>query len=63
VKRKPTMQEASSHHRREKLATDVDKFVRAGNRIQQIPDGVSGQDPHGNRQPYRRLKPATSTPE
>jgi len=34
---------------RRSLQADVDAFLAAGNHIQQVPSGVSGQDPQGSR--------------
>ncbi len=36
--------EPSSRERRKTLAEDVQAFLDAGNKIEQVPTGVSGQD-------------------
>ena len=43
--------------RRESIASDVQAFLEAGNRIEQIPNGVSAQDPQGRVKPLRPSKP------
>ena len=37
----------SSHERRKALAADVQAFLDAGKKIEQVPTGVSGQDSLG----------------
>ena len=49
--------EPTSNQRREALAKDVEEFLKAGNVIQYIEDGVSTQDPQG-RGKQLRLGPA-----
>ncbi len=44
---------ASAAQRRVDLAADIERFLADGNEIQQIPDGVSAQDPQGRSQPLR----------
>ncbi len=44
---------SSAAQRRVDLAADVEAFLAKGNKIQQIPDGVSAQDPQGRPQPLR----------
>ena len=43
--------------RRKKLEEDVAKFLKAGNRIEYIDDGVSAQDPQGRGKPLRLGRP------
>ena len=60
MKRKAVQQEVSPHQRREILAADVEAFLRAGNKIDRIPSGISGQDPRGSS-PYRPSQKTNST--
>lgn len=48
--------------RRRAVADDVAAFLKAGNRIQQIPDGVSAQDPQGRGKPLRLGPPKDQPP-
>ena len=43
--------------RRQSLADDIEAFLKAGTSIQQIPDGVSAQDPKGRGPPLRLGNP------
>lgn len=45
--RKPIPTEPSSRERRKTLAADVQAFLDSGNKIEQVPTGVSGQDSLG----------------
>ena len=51
--KKKLQSESSSSERRKALEKDVDAFLKAGNRIQYIDDGVSAQDPQGKGRPLR----------
>jgi hypothetical protein len=46
-----TTPKLSSDAKRESIAEETEAFLRAGHKITQIPDGVSGQDPHGRGKP------------
>ena len=37
--------------RRASIAQDIEAYLKAGNKIDQVPDGVSGQDPQGRGKP------------
>ena len=39
------------------LEEDVERFLKAGNQIQYIDDGVSAQDPQGRGKPLRGNRP------
>ena len=39
--------------RRKNLAEDVEAFLKAGNEIEHVPNGVSAQDPQGRGKPLR----------
>ena len=39
--------------RRKNLAEDVEAFLKAGNKIEHVPNGVSAQDPQGRGKPLR----------
>ncbi len=41
----------SSDAKRESIAEETAAFLKAGHKIKQIPDGVSGQDPYGRGKP------------
>ena len=41
----------SADAKRESIAEETKAFLRAGHKITQIPDGVSGQDPYGRGKP------------
>ena len=41
----------TSEARRKSIAEDLDVFLKAGHKIECIPDGVSGQDPSGPGKP------------
>lgn len=41
---KSVQSDASSHERRKAIADDVQAFLDAGKKIEQVPTGVSGQD-------------------
>lgn len=49
--------EPSPASRRESLATDLEAFLKAGNKIDYIPDGVSAQDPQGRGKQLRLGNP------
>ncbi|MEE2785183.1 MAG: hypothetical protein VYE04_17595 [Pseudomonadota bacterium] len=68
--KKKIQTESSSTERRKTLEKDVDAFLKAGNQIQYIDDGVSAQDPQGKGRPLRlgsskdeAAKPSTDTVE
>jgi hypothetical protein len=46
--KKPTII-VSNHEMRRVLEADVKAFLAAGNQIEQVPTGQSGQDPLGSR--------------
>ena len=46
-----TTPKLSSEAKRESIAEETEAFLRAGHKIKQIPDGVSGQDPYGRGKP------------
>ncbi len=62
MKNKPKT-ETTPHERRRALAADVEKFLQAGNKIQQIGNGISAQDPQGKGRPLHlgQSKDTTST--
>lgn len=41
----------STDAQRDSIAEETEAFLKAGHKIEQIPDGVSGQDPHGRGKP------------
>ena len=45
--RRKTNAEPPPDVRRQSIAEDLEAFLRAGHKINHIPDGVSGQDPYG----------------
>ena len=49
--------EVNAAERRKALAKDLEQFLQAGNQIQQIPDGVSAQDPTGRPRGLRLKQP------
>lgn len=49
--------ETTAAVRRDALADDIDRFLKAGNEIQYIPNGVSSQDPQGRGKPLRLSNP------
>ncbi len=51
--------EVTSAGRRKALADDIERFLKAGNEIEQIPDGVSAQDPQGRGKQLRLNTPKT----
>jgi hypothetical protein len=55
--KKKTQIESTPSQRRKALAEDVDAFLKAGNEIQYIDDGVSAQDPQGKGRPLRLSRP------
>ena len=57
VKRKQADTSESAAVRRDELAADVQRFLDAGQKIEQIPTGVSGQDPQGKGPQLRGNKP------
>ena len=56
--KKKTQIETTPSQRRKALAADVDAFLKAGNEIQYIDDGVSAQDPQGKGRPLRLSRPS-----
>lgn len=52
--------EVTSAGRRKVLADDIERFLKAGNEIEQIPDGVSAQDPQGRGKQLRLNTPKTT---
>lgn len=55
--KKKTQIDSTPSERRKALAKDVDAFLKAGNEIQYIDDGVSAQDPQGKGRPLRLSRP------
>jgi len=53
-----TRSDNTPSQRREALEADVEAFLKAGNEIQYIDDGVSAQDPQGKGRPLRLGKPS-----
>jgi len=51
--RRKSINEPTPEQRREALAEDLAAFLKAGHKIDYIPDGVSGQDPQGHGKPLR----------
>lgn len=51
--------EETAATRRKEIAEDVAQFLREGNKIKQIPRGVSGQDPKAS--PGKQLRLAKNT--
>lgn len=47
---KPTSNDLTAASRRRALAADLEAFLASGRQIEQIPSGVSGQDPQGRSQ-------------
>lgn len=45
--------EASPELRRKSIEEDVAAFLAAGNKIDQVPSGLSAQDPQGRGKPLR----------
>ena len=41
----------STDAKRDSIAEETKAFLKAGHKIEQIPDGVSGQDPYGRGKP------------
>jgi hypothetical protein len=62
MKRK-TPSESTPSERRRALEEDVEKFLKAGNQIQYIEDGVSAQDPQGKGKPLRLGRPKDEAPK
>lgn len=56
MKNKTQIQTTPSE-RRKALEKDVNEFLKAGNKIQYIDDGVSAQDPQGKVRPLRLNRP------
>ncbi len=64
MKKKAQIEE-TSNERRKALQRDVEAFLKAGNQIQYIENGVSAQDPQGRGRPLRlgsAQKPAREVP-
>ena len=55
--KKKTSAEPTPDARRKSIAKDVQAFLDAGHEINQIPDGMSGQDPYGRGKPLRLGNP------
>ena len=55
--KKKAQNESTASQRREALERDVEAFLKAGNKIQYIDDGVSAQDPQGKGRPLRLNRP------
>ena len=55
--KKKTTDDRTPNQRRESIAADVEAFLKAGNEIQYIDDGISAQDPQGKGRPLRLGKP------
>ncbi len=55
--KKKVQNESTPSQRRKILEQDVEAFLKAGNKIQYIDDGVSAQDPQGKGQPLRLSRP------
>ena len=51
--KKKVQNESTPSQRRMLLERDVDTFLKAGNKIQYIDDGISAQDPQGKGRPLR----------
>ncbi len=47
MSKKAVPNDASSRERRKSLESDVQAFLKSGNKIEQVPTGVSGQDRQG----------------
>ena len=58
-----TTSETYPSERRRALEEDVEKFLKAGNQIQYIDDGVSAQDPQGKGKPLRLGRPKDEAPK
>ena len=55
--KKKTQTEPTPRERRKALEQDVEEFLKAGNKIQYIANGVSAQDPQGKVRPLRISHP------
>ena len=55
--KKKVQNESTPGERRKALEKDVKAFLKAGNKIQYIDDGVSAQDPQGKGRPLRLGRP------
>ena len=55
--KKKASDDTNPSQRRANLAADVEAFLKAGNQIQYIADGVSAQDPQGKGRPLTLGKP------
>ena len=55
--KKKVQNESTPSQRRKALEEDVNAFLKAGNKIQYIDDGVSAQDPQGKGRPLRLGQP------
>ena len=51
--RRKTNAEPPPDVRRQLIAKDLEAFLRAGHKINHVPDGVSGQDPSGRAKPLK----------
>jgi len=50
MNKRPSPNDPTAASRRRTLAADLDAFLASGRKIEQIPSGVSGQDPQGRSQ-------------
>ena len=58
---KKASMEATPATRRKNLAADVEAFLKAGNSIEHVPNGVSAQDPQGRGKPLRLAQSANKS--
>ncbi len=61
--KKKVQADSTPGQRREALEADVKAFLKAGNKIQYIEDGVSAQDPQGKGKPLRLGNPKNAKTE
>ena len=54
--------DSSAEERRRALEGDLEAFLKAGNKIQYIDDGISAQDPQGQGKQLRLSRPKTDAP-
>ncbi|NKB97072.1 MAG: hypothetical protein GKR90_01035 [Pseudomonadales bacterium] len=54
--------DSSAEERRRSLEEDLKAFLKAGNEIQYIEDGVSAQDPQGQGKQLRLSRPKSDAP-
>ena len=55
--KKKVQNESTPSQRQKALEKDVNAFLKAGNKIQYIDDGISAQDPQGKGRPLRLGQP------